>query len=73
MDDDETKGNTKTCLILDGMAVVIYLISVKSFKTCIELGEGYNDFIQAKARHFGEARMVFDNYAHKKLTKGNNT
>ncbi len=56
-------SSSMTCLVIDGMAVVHEVASVKSLATCKDLADAYVDLVESKGRNYSVVRVVFDNYS----------
>ena len=54
---------TNTCLIIDAMAVVQELMSVKPLVNCKSLSDAFVSIIDSKARRYDLTRVIFDNYS----------
>ena len=52
-----------TCLIIDAMAVVQELMSVKPLVNCKSLSDAFVSNIDSKARRYDLTRVIFDNYS----------
>ena len=48
--------------MVDGMAVVQELMSVRNYSNCKDLGTAYVRLIDSKAQWYGQVRVIFDNY-----------
>ena len=55
-------NQSSTCLVVDGMAVVQEIMSVKPLKNCKELADAYVTLIDAKGHNYDITRVIFDNY-----------
>ena len=52
----------KSCLIIDGMAVVHELMAVTNLKTCHEFGDAYVNLIETRGKCYEQVRVIFDDY-----------
>eukprot|EP00112_Aurelia_sp_Birch-Aquarium-sp1_P010682 Seg2275.4 transcript_id=Seg2275.4/GoldUCD/mRNA.D3Y31 product="hypothetical protein" protein_id=Seg2275.4/GoldUCD/D3Y31 len=61
---------SKKCLIIDGMAVVQEISSMRNFDNCKEFGAAFVKTINFKARGYDVTRVIFDNYSVENSMKG---
>jgi len=62
-------GQSEKCIIIDGMAAVVDVYSVQSFENCKDLADEYVNLIEAKAKKYSQARVIFYNYSYTESLK----